>query len=73
SISYVDAASDYVKVEWNAIPNANFYQVWGSNDPFGTYSFLGETTDAYWNDMDLGQMMRFYRIIASDESYLITK
>ena len=73
SISYVDAASDYVKVEWNAIPNANFYQVWGSNDPFGTYSFLGETTDAYWNDMDLGQTMRFYRIIASDESYLITK
>ena len=73
AISYVDAASDYVKVEWAAIPNANYYQVWASEDPYGTYTFLGETTDAWWYDMDLSHAMRFYKIIASDESYLITK
>ena len=73
SILYVDAATDYVKVQWNAIPNANYYQVWGSEDPYGTFSFLGETTDAYWNDMDLGHAMRFYKVIAASESYLITK
>ncbi|MDD3563299.1 MAG: hypothetical protein PHR32_06470, partial [Candidatus Cloacimonetes bacterium] len=73
SILYVDAATDYVKVQWNAIPNANYYQVWGSEDPYGTFSFLGETTDAYWNDMDFSHTMRFYKVIAASESYLITK
>ncbi|MCB5265393.1 MAG: S8 family serine peptidase [Candidatus Cloacimonetes bacterium] len=73
SILYVDAATDYVKVQWNLIPNASYYQVWASEDPYGTFSFLGETTNAYWHDMDLGHAMRFYKVIAASESYLITK
>jgi agmatine/peptidylarginine deiminase len=73
SISYVDATPDYVKLQWNAITNANYYQIWASTDPYGTYSFLGQTTDTYWNDMDLSHAMRFYKVIASNESYPYAK
>ncbi len=70
SITYVDAANDYVKVEWNAVPNANFYQVWASDNPYDGYSFLGETTDTHFNDMNLGLARRFYKVYASDVSML---
>ncbi|MDD3465498.1 MAG: agmatine deiminase family protein, partial [Candidatus Cloacimonetes bacterium] len=73
SVSYIDATPDYVKLQWSAILNANYYQIWVSTDPYGTYTFLGETTDAYWNDMDLSHAMRFYKVIASNESYTNAK
>jgi len=73
SISYIDATPGYVKLQWSAILNASYYQIWASADPYGTYSFLGETTDAYWNDMDLSHAMRFYKVIASNESYINAK
>ncbi len=70
SITYVDAANGYVKVEWNAVPNANFYQVWASDNPYDGYSFLYETTDTHFNDMNLGLTRRFYKVYASDVSML---
>ena len=73
SVSYIDATPDYVKLQWSAILNANYYQIWVSADPYGTYSFLGQTTDTYWNDMDLSHAMRFYKVIASNESYPYAK
>ncbi|HPB43596.1 MAG TPA: hypothetical protein PL102_04090, partial [Candidatus Syntrophosphaera sp.] len=73
SVSYIDTTTDYVKLQWSAITNANYYQIWVSTDPYGTYTFLGETTDAYWNDMDLSHAMRFYKVIASNESYTNAK
>lgn len=73
SITYVDAANDYIKVEWNAVPNANFYQVWASDNPYEGYSFLGETTDTHFNDMNLGLARRFYKVYASDVSILQAK
>jgi uncharacterized repeat protein (TIGR01451 family) len=73
SITYVEAANDYVKVEWNAVPGANFYQVWASDNPYDGYSFLAETTDTHFNDMNLGLARRFYKVYASDASILQAK
>jgi len=64
----VQVSGNTIKVSWNAVPNAQSYDVWSCSEPYGTYIFLGKTANLYWNDAIGTEQRKFYKVIATDEN-----
>ena len=47
---------------WDPIPNASEYKIYGSDEPYGTFSWLGSTPNASWAEAGFPQMKRFYKV-----------
>ncbi|MFO8145276.1 MAG: Ig-like domain-containing protein [Candidatus Syntrophosphaera sp.] len=70
-VTITNPATGTLRIQWPAVPNASSYEVWSCAEPYGTYTYLGATANLFWEDTLDGQRMRFYQVIARDES--ITK
>ena len=58
-----DSVSGAVTLSWETIPGATGYAVYGSADPFGTWSFIGNTdTNSY--PVDTAARAAFYYVTA---------
>lgn len=55
-----------VRVWWTAVPSANSYNVWGSADPYGTYTLLGNTGANQWI-IAAPSAMQFFKVVAVSE------
>ncbi|HOV17076.1 MAG TPA: C25 family cysteine peptidase [Candidatus Cloacimonadota bacterium] len=64
----VQVSGNTIKVSWNAVPNAQSYDVWSCSEPYGTYIFLGKTANLYWEDTNGTEQRKFYKVIATDEN-----
>lgn len=64
SIAQIDP--ERVRIEWEEVPNALSYEVWGSHSPNGSYVLLGSTAELHWNYNTSGQPAQFFRVIATD-------
>lgn len=58
------AGSTSVRIQWEAIPNADRYKVYGSNNPTSGFSLLGTTSLTYWDDDLILEGKRFFYILA---------
>ncbi len=54
-------------IVWDPVPNAVSYEIWGCDDPYGTYVFLIRIDTPQWNGLQFEHPMRFYKIIASNQ------
>ena len=57
SITKVDGG---FKVTWNAVDNAESYQVYRATDPYGTYTLIGTTTNLLFSDLTELPMAFYY-------------
>ena len=57
SITKVDGG---FKVTWNAVDNADSYQVFRATDPYGTYTLIGTTTNLLFSDLTELPMAFYY-------------
>lgn len=73
SLHHLDAGTDGMRVQWAAIPNASYYQIWTSEDPSQTFSLQAETSNLFWDDLSLGLRARFYKVTSSVVPYRIAK
>ena len=62
-LSYASFASSIKKGSWPAVSGATSYRVEASNDPYGTYTTLGSTSDLSYNFTPT-EDMKFFRVIA---------
>jgi hypothetical protein len=51
------------RISWTYPIWATRYKIYSCNDPFGTFGYLGETTDLYY-DVSLSQARSFYKVTA---------
>ena len=52
-----------ITLSWPAVSGATSYRVEASNDPYGTYTTLGSTSDLSYNFTPT-EDMKFFRVIA---------
>ncbi|WP_088188320.1 cell wall-binding repeat-containing protein [Desulfosporosinus sp. FKA] len=59
------ASSTQVYLTWNAASNVNFYYVYRSTSPYGTYAIVGSPTTAYYNDSTVSaNTTYYYKVVA---------
>ncbi len=51
-------------LSWSAVPDAVSYNIYGSNDPYGTFSFIKSTANTSWS-ASTASAKYFYRVTAS--------
>lgn len=51
-------------LSWAAIPGATVYHVYGSDDPYGAFTLLGNTATTSWLDPAFPEGMKFYHVTA---------
>jgi predicted outer membrane repeat protein len=51
-------------ISWSAVPDAVSYNIYGSNDPYGTFSFIKGLTGTSWSSSTAAAKY-FYRVTAS--------
>jgi M6 family metalloprotease-like protein len=61
------AVSTSGRLSWTYPIWATRYKVYDSDDPYGTFSYLGSTTNTYF-DVSLTQARRFYRVQAERDA-----
>jgi hypothetical protein len=63
-ITAITKVSGGFRIAWNAVDNADIYEVWRATDPYGTYEQVGFNVNALLFD-DLTELpMAFYYIKA---------
>lgn len=67
-ISIAYSGPDTFRIEWQRVPNALSYEVWGCSSPYGAYVLLGSTSEAHWDFAVPGEARHFFRVIATDQS-----
>ncbi|MGC9361726.1 MAG: BACON domain-containing protein, partial [Candidatus Syntrophosphaera sp.] len=65
-ISIAYNGQDTLRIEWDGVPNALSYDVWGCSSPHGAYVLLGSTSEAYWDFAVPGEARHFFRVVATD-------
>lgn len=60
----VEIAADGT-VSWAAVPGAATYNVYGSADPYGTFTYLGTTASLSWLDGNFPEDKMFYHVTAN--------
>ncbi|NOR45634.1 MAG: hypothetical protein GQ534_08630, partial [Candidatus Delongbacteria bacterium] len=53
---------------WSAVSGATSYDVYSSNDPYGTFTLEVNVVTTSWTDTDITSMKKFYYVIASESS-----
>ncbi|MDD3044067.1 MAG: hypothetical protein PHF33_01240 [Candidatus Delongbacteria bacterium] len=51
-------------ISWSAVPDAVSYNIYGSNDPYGTFTFIKDVTGTNWS-ASTATAKYFYRVTAS--------
>ena len=51
-------------ISWSAVPDAVSYNIYGSNDPYGTFSFIKSTANTSWSS-STASAKYFYRVTAT--------
>ncbi len=65
SISLVNGNA---RLSWDPLYYATGYLIFGSSDPYGTFSLLGSTHELYWDYTDVeNETKMFFYIIATDD------
>jgi len=59
----ISSLSGSARLTWSAVQYANNYKVYACSDPFGTFSFVGNTTALYW-DLGTAAPKMFYKVVA---------
>lgn len=67
SMSFSKTGSSTGRLSWTYPIWVSRYKVYDSNDPYGTYSQIGSTTNTYY-DVTLGSTMRFYLVKAERDA-----
>ncbi|MFO8144760.1 MAG: hypothetical protein R6T89_03430 [Candidatus Syntrophosphaera sp.] len=49
-------------VSWASVPTAVAYNVYASEDPYGTYTLVATTPNTSWLDPDFAEDMKFYKV-----------
>lgn len=62
-ITSYEMTSTGLKLEWDAVPNANQYQIWRSTDPYDGFVYLSTVSTTSFTDNYLGDRV-FYQVIA---------
>nr|MDA3838683.1 right-handed parallel beta-helix repeat-containing protein [Candidatus Delongbacteria bacterium] len=59
--------SGWATITWNAVANANSYEIWSSTDPYGTFSYVKSTASTSWGT-SVTETKYFYYVIASTDA-----
>ncbi|NLK49925.1 MAG: hypothetical protein GX294_04690, partial [Candidatus Cloacimonetes bacterium] len=62
-INVYEMTATGMKIQWDAVPNADQYQIWRSTDPYGGYQHITTIPGTSYTDNYLGDRM-FYRVKA---------
>ncbi|MFC1478942.1 kelch repeat-containing protein, partial [Candidatus Margulisiibacteriota bacterium] len=57
--------TDKIRISWDSVAEASSYRVYRSTSAAGTYSFLADTTSAYYNDTSVVSGVTFYYKVQS--------
>ncbi len=60
----ISANSTTLTISWSSVPDAVSYKIYGSNDPYGTFSYIKSTAGTYWSS-STASAKYFYRVTAS--------
>ncbi|MDR0645029.1 MAG: fibronectin type III domain-containing protein [Treponema sp.] len=65
-VSATATSSSSITVSWNPVDNASYYYIYRSTSSGGTYSYIGETSDAYYtNSSGLSAGTEYYYKVAA--------
>ncbi|MGC7869924.1 cell wall-binding repeat-containing protein [Desulfosporosinus sp. SYSU MS00001] len=58
-------SSTQIYLSWSAVSNANFYYVYRSTSPYGTYTVVASPTTAYYTDSTVSTNTTYYYKVAA--------
>lgn len=65
--SFVNTSYDkgHVKIDWNGVPNALYYEIFRANSPTEEFKSIGTTSGTTYNDADVEYNKTYYYKVAS--------
>ncbi len=65
----ISLAENSIQLNWLAVPGFLYYRVYRSENPYGSFTLLGVTADAYYNDDTIEPGSRYFYYVCSTNEF----
>jgi PKD repeat protein len=63
----ISLSGNYAELSWDTVPNATYYLIYASNDPYGEFVYVDTTTDNNYTTDDISSYNKlFFKVIGFD-------